>query len=62
MDVDLPFVHAGALDATDRLVRGIGDDQWDLPSVDEEWTVRELVNHIVTGNWWVPELMGGHTI
>jgi uncharacterized protein (TIGR03086 family) len=62
VDVDLPFVHARALDATDRLVRGIGDDQWDLPSVDDEWTVRELVNHVVTGNWWVPELMGGHTI
>ena len=62
MDVDLPFVHARALDATDRLIRGIGDDQWDLASVDEEWTVRELVNHVVTGNWWVPELMGGRTI
>jgi len=62
VDVDLPFVHARALDATDRLVRGIGDDQWDRESVCDGWTVRQLVNHIVTGNWWVPELMGGHTI
>ena len=62
VDVDLPFVHARALDATDRLVRGIDDDQWDVESVCDGWTVRQLVNHIVTGNWWVPELMGGHTI
>ena len=39
-----------ALDATDGLVPGIGDDQWDHPSVCDGWTVRELVNHIVTGN------------
>src|SRR5262245_35345992 len=62
MDVDLPLVHARALDATDRLVRGIGGDQWEIESVCDGWTVRQLVNHIVTGNWWVPELMGGHTI
>ncbi len=28
MDVDLPEVHARALDATRRLVAGIADDQW----------------------------------
>ena len=26
------------------------------------WTVRELVNHIVTGNYWADELAGGKTI
>lgn len=62
MDVDLPEVHARSLDATARLVGGIRDDQWARESVCDGWTVRELVNHIVTGNWWVPELMGGHTI
>jgi uncharacterized protein (TIGR03086 family) len=62
MDVDLPEVHARALDATARLVAGVQDQQWSIQSVCDEWTVRELVNHIVTGNWWVPELMGGRTI
>jgi uncharacterized protein (TIGR03086 family) len=62
VDVDLPLVHARALDATDRLIHGIGEDQWAIESVCDGWTVRQLVNHIVTGNWWVPELMGGHTI
>ena len=62
MDVDLPEVHAQALDATHRLVAGIGDQQWDEMSVCEDWTVRELVNHIVTGNYWAEELASGKTI
>ena len=27
-----------------------------------DWTVRELVNHVVTGNYWAYELGGGKTI
>ncbi len=30
--------------------------------MDDEWTVRELVNHIVTGNYWAEELGSGKTI
>jgi uncharacterized protein (TIGR03086 family) len=62
MDVDLPEVHAQALDATRVLVAGIRDDQWPTTSIDEEWTVRELVNHVVTGNYWAEELGSGKTI
>ncbi len=62
MDVDLPEVHAQALDATRRLVAGIQDDQWATTSIDDEWTVRELVNHVVTGNYWAEELGSGKTI
>jgi uncharacterized protein (TIGR03086 family) len=62
MDVDLPEVHAQALDATHRLVAGVSDGQWSDTSVCEDWTVRELVNHIVTGNYWAEELASGKTI
>jgi uncharacterized protein (TIGR03086 family) len=62
MDVDLPDVHARALDATRLFVAGIRSDQWAAVSVDDEWTVRELVNHIVTGNYWAEELASGKTI
>ena len=62
MDADLPEVHAQALDATRRLVAGIGADQWLTTSIDDEWTVRELVNHVVTGNYWAEELGSGRTI
>jgi uncharacterized protein (TIGR03086 family) len=62
VDVDLPEVHARSLDATRRTVAGVGPDQWALVSVCDDWTVRELVNHIVTGNYWAFELAGAKTI
>ena len=39
-----------------------GDDQWGTCRDCEDWTVRELVNHIVTGNYWAEELGRGKTI
>ena len=62
MAVDLPEVHAQALDHTRRYVAGIGDDHWELDSACEGWDVHTLVNHIVSGNLWVPELVAGKTI
>lgn len=62
MDVDLPEVHARALDHARRSVAGVGDEQWDVVSDCEDWTVRELVNHVVTGNYWAAELGSGLTI
>jgi uncharacterized protein (TIGR03086 family) len=60
--VDLPEVHARALEGTRRLVAGVRDDQWETLSDCDDWTVRELVNHIVTGNYWAAELGSGLTI
>ncbi len=62
MDVDLPEVHARALDHARRAMAGVGADQWDMVSDCEDWTVRELVNHVVTGNYWAAELGSGLTI
>ena len=62
MDVDLPEVHARSLDHARRSMAGIGDDQWELVSDCDDWTVRELVNHVVTGNYWAAELGSGLTI
>ena len=62
MDVDLPEVHARALDHARRAMAGVGADQWDLVSDCGDWTVRELVNHVVTGNYWAAELGSGFTI
>jgi uncharacterized protein (TIGR03086 family) len=62
MDVDLPEVHARALAVKRGYVAGVGDDQWAVVSDCDDWTVRELVNHIVTGNEWAAELAGGKTI
>ena len=62
MAVDLPQVHARSLDTTRVVVAGVGDGHWGDPSACDGWTVRELVNHIVTGNYWADELAGGKTI
>jgi uncharacterized protein (TIGR03086 family) len=62
MDVDLPEVHARALEHARRSVAGIAGDQWDVMSDCHDWTMRGLVNHIVTGNYWAGELGAGLTI
>jgi len=60
--VDLPEVHAHALEHARRSIAGVRDDQWQSRSDCEAWTVRELVNHIVTGNYWAAELGAGLSI
>jgi len=34
---------------TKSVVDGIGDDQWELPTLCTDWTVRDLVNHVTGG-------------
>jgi uncharacterized protein (TIGR03086 family) len=62
MAVDLPSVHERALEHTARYVAGVKDDQWHGPTPDDEWDVRTLVNHVVSGNFWVTPLVEGKTI
>ena len=62
MAVDLPKVHERALEHTGRYVEGVKADQWDGATPDDEWNVRRLVNHVVSGNFWVGPLIGGKTI
>jgi uncharacterized protein (TIGR03086 family) len=38
------------LDVVGRLVDGVRDDQWSAPTPCTEWTVRDLVNHLVGMN------------
>jgi uncharacterized protein (TIGR03086 family) len=62
MSTDLGELHVRALDSTRRFVADIGADQWQRASDCSDWTVRELVNHIVSGNLWAGELTAGKTI
>jgi uncharacterized protein (TIGR03086 family) len=39
-----------ALDGTGQLVGAVTAEQWDLPTPCADWTVRQLVNHLVGGN------------
>ncbi|WP_282792521.1 TIGR03086 family metal-binding protein [Streptomyces sp. CC224B] len=40
-----------------RRVRAAGPDRWDAPTPCAEWTVRDLVRHLVTEQLWVPPLV-----
>ena len=61
-DADLPALHARALAATAGVVAGVPAPRLDDASVCAGWSVRELLNHVVSGNWWVPELASGQSI
>ncbi|MFI6578548.1 TIGR03086 family metal-binding protein [Nocardiopsis sp. NPDC050513] len=52
-------LHATAMGEFDRRVRDVGTDDWTRPTPCTEWTVRDLVGHLVTEQLWVPHLLGG---
>ena len=62
MAVDLPKVHEQALEHTGGYVAGVQEGQWDDPTPDAEWNVRQLLNHVVSGNFWVTPLVEGKSI
>ena len=59
---NLVDLHDEALDATGRIVATVGPGQWRAATPCSEWNVRELVNHLVTGNLWAVELGAGASI
>jgi uncharacterized protein (TIGR03086 family) len=60
--IDIARLHREALGATRTTLAGVTAGQWGLPTPNEGWDVRALVNHIASGNLWVGELAGGGTI
>lgn len=42
--------HQRAQDAFARVLAGVRDDQLDAPTPCSEWTVRDLVRHVIAGN------------
>jgi len=59
---DIAALHAQALDATGRVVRGVPADRWHAATPCASWDARALVNHLVSGNLWAAELAAGGTI
>lgn len=51
-----------ALAANERRVRNVGEDLWAAPTPCTEWSVHELVNHLVSEHYWARELLAGRTI
>ena len=60
--MDLLTAHGKARQEFDRRVQVIADDQWDNPTPDTDWTVRDLLEHLVGEQLWVPLLLAGATI
>jgi uncharacterized protein (TIGR03086 family) len=61
MELDFPELHSRALDATRRIVSGVGDDQWTTRVETSNTDVRTLVNHFVSESYWVEPLLSGET-
>lgn len=55
-------LYIRAMEATQRVVHGVTDDQWHSPTPCSEWTVRDIVNHLVSENLWSVELFAGKRI
>lgn len=50
------------MDVFDRAMHKVGLSDWDAPTPCTDWTVRDLVNHIVGEQLWVPDVLAGRTV
>lgn len=57
----ISLIPTAANDFGDR-VHQLKDDVWDHDTPCDEWTVRDLVNHLVYEQLWVPHLLRGETV
>lgn len=62
MTTPLHTYHLAARENFAARVHRIGDGNWAKPTPCSEWTVRDLLNHLVYENLWVPELFAGKTV
>ena len=60
--MNVPAMFRGAVAEFDARVRQIGDHQWQAATPNEDWTVRDLVNHVVGEDLWAPPLFAGATV
>lgn len=60
--MDLLDAHGQAMAVFDRAVRAVEPSDWDAPTPCTDWSVRDLVHHLVSEQLWVPDLLAGRTI
>jgi uncharacterized protein (TIGR03086 family) len=51
-----------ALDGAGQLVGAVAAEQWELPTPCSDWTVRQLVNHLVGGNRLFARVLRGEPL
>jgi uncharacterized protein (TIGR03086 family) len=62
MTIDIRDAYRRALNGFANRVLLIQDDQWSLTTPCADWSVRDLVNHVVNESLWAPELLAGRTV
>lgn len=60
--MELLHAHHRAMTEFDDRVQVIGPSQWANPTPCTEWSVHDLVNHLVAEQLWAPWLLGGSTL
>jgi uncharacterized protein (TIGR03086 family) len=60
--VDLLEAHGQAIRAFGGAVHAAGAGDWDHRTPCTQWTVRDLVNHLVAEQLWAPSLLAGATL
>jgi uncharacterized protein (TIGR03086 family) len=60
--MELLHAHRRAMSEFDNRVRQVGADQWPNPTPCAQWTVRDLLNHLVAEQLWAPWLLDGATL
>jgi uncharacterized protein (TIGR03086 family) len=60
--VELLEAFDRAWEEFDRRVRRVSEGQWDDGTPCTEWSVRDLVNHLVSEHLWAPWLLRGATL
>jgi uncharacterized protein (TIGR03086 family) len=60
--MDVLELHRRAVEAWQARVDAIDADAWDNPTPCSDWTVRDLVNHVVYEELWMVPLLEGKTI
>jgi uncharacterized protein (TIGR03086 family) len=60
--MDLNTLYHRTVEAWADRVNAVGPDQWDDPTPCRDWTVRDLVNHVVGEDRWTVPLVEGSTI
>lgn len=60
--MELLEAHGIAMDGFDRVVRQIRGDQWGAPTPCTQWSVRDLLNHLVSEQLWAPWILRGATL
>jgi uncharacterized protein (TIGR03086 family) len=60
--MELGTLHERTVGEWTRVVGEVGADQWQQPTPCTEWSVRDLVNHVVGEDLWTAPLLQGSTI